>query len=132
MIDQSIAVPAAVGLLGTLAGGVTAWLAKRAEKAPDIQSILTAGIAQVVEHYQVALDRSDAEASEARAEAAALRGEIAEMRGLIEAQTAKLDEQSKEIEALVQQIGSLEQQIVDMGGQPAARRLRGKSKEVHA
>lgn len=132
MIDQAVAMPAFAGLFGALFGAVGGWLAKRAEKAPDIQATLNDAVARVVEHYKVALDRSDEELAEARRDAAVLRDELAEMRRLIEAQSVKLDEQSIEIELLVKQIGSLEQQIVDLGGQPPARRLRSKAKEVTA
>ena len=100
MIDQTVAVPAATAALGALVAGVGTWLGKRAEKAPDIQASLSAAVAQVVEHYRVALDRSDEEAAEARREAEALRNEIAEMRRMLEDQTKKLDEQSIEIEQL--------------------------------
>lgn len=132
MIDQTVVVPAAAGLAGAIVGAIGGWLGKRAEKAPDIQSTLSAAIAQVVEHYKAALDRSDDEATEARAEAAALREEVAELRRLIEAQSIKLVKQSAEIELLVGQMGSLEQQIVALGGQPPARRPRGKAREVSA
>lgn len=132
MIDQAVAVPAFAGIAGAIAGAIGGWLAKRAEKAPDIQASLSAAVAQVVEHYRVALDRSDEEAAEARREAEALRNEIAEMRRMLEDQTRKLDEQSAEIEQLVGLIGSLEHQIVALGGQPPARRLRARAKEVTA
>ncbi len=132
MIDQAVAVPAFAGIAGALAGAIGGWLAKRAEKAPDIQATLNEAVARVVEHYRVALDRSDEDAAEARRESEALRAEIGEMRRLIEDQSRKLDEQSAEIEQLVGLIGSLEHQIVALGGQPPARRLRARAKEVTA
>lgn len=126
MADDAVIWSTLSAIAAGIVGGITGWVVKRVEKAPDIQATLSAAIANVVDHYKGALDRSDGEA-------AALRAEVADLRRLVEAQSIKIDEQSADIEMMVEHIGRLEASIVALGGNPPPRRKRGKpTDEVQA
>ncbi len=117
MADEAVIWNAVSGMVGVVVGAVAGWAGKRVEKAPDIQTTLTAAIADVVKHYKDALDRADGTNS-------ALREEIAELRRLVEAQSDKIEEQSTEIAGLVEHVVNLEASIRDLGGKPPPRRRR--------
>lgn len=124
MADEAVMWNALSAIGGGFIGAVGAWIAKRAEKAPDMQATLTAAIADVVKHYQAALDRSDGEASALRTDVAELRRLVEDQSAKIEDQSSKIDDQRAEIEGLVTHIGQLEEAIIAMGGKPPARRRR--------
>jgi septal ring factor EnvC (AmiA/AmiB activator) len=80
-------------------GTVIGLLAKRAEKAPDMQTSLSAAVASVVGHYTRALESSDAlirklsaEMHESREEVRALRDTISDLEEHIDRLTQALAE----------------------------------------
>lgn len=124
MADEAVIWNAVSVVIGGAVGALGGWMAKRVEKAPDIQETLSKAVAGVVSHYTAALTRADAEVEDRRREAQALRDDVADLRRLVEGQTRKLEEQSSEIEGLVAHIERLEASITDLGGKPPARRPR--------
>jgi septal ring factor EnvC (AmiA/AmiB activator) len=87
------------GAVAAVAGTLLGLLAKRAEKAPDMQTSLSTAVASVVGHYVKALESSDAliikltnEVQESRDEMRALRETISDLEEHIDRLTQALAE----------------------------------------
>jgi len=113
-VGDIITNPALTALAGAIVTGLLTWLGVRTQKAPDIQSSLSKGTAELIDQYIRALDLSRKEAHEMGAQLVQLRStidaqssDIRDMRETIERQSTEIESQRAEIERQRGEIGHL-------------------------